>query len=219
MNIIFKKDTWQEIYYSLRNNKLRTFLTMIGVGWGMFLYVSLLGAAKGMENGFDKLFSGFATNSIFLWAQKTSIPYEGFPKGRDVHLNLSDMEMLKKKLTDIDYISPQNARGSFTGTPGESMSRNGKSATYSLTGDYSVGNKISEKKLIFGRYINDADVSGNKNVVVIGEEIYKNLFDSKKQENPIGKSINIKGLFFNVIGVFRVKKGGGFENDQRAFIP
>ena len=53
MNIIFKIDTWQEIYYSLKNNKLRTFLTMIGVGWGMFLFVSLLGAAKGMENGFD----------------------------------------------------------------------------------------------------------------------------------------------------------------------
>ncbi len=68
------------------------------------------------------------------------------------------------------------------GTPGESISRNGKSATYSLTGDYAVGNKISEKKLIFGRYINDADVSGNKNVVVIGEEIYKNLFDSKKKK-------------------------------------
>ncbi|WP_160136393.1 ABC transporter permease [Chryseobacterium sp. c4a] len=219
MNIIFKKDTWQEIYYSLKNNKLRTFLTMIGVGWGMFLYVSLLGAAKGMENGFDKLFSGFATNSIFMWAQKTSIPYEGFPKGREIHLNLSDMEMLKKKLTDIDYISPQNSRGSFTGAPGESMARNGKNATYGLTGDYSVGNKISEKKLIYGRYINDADVAGNKNVVVIGEEIYKNLFDSKKKENPIGKSINIKGLFFNVIGVFRVKKGGGFENDQSAFIP
>lgn len=219
MNIIFKKDTWQEIYYSLRNNKLRTFLTMIGVGWGMFLYVSLLGAAKGMENGFDKLFSGFATNSIFLWAQKTSIPYDGFPKGRDVHLNLSDMEMLKRKVTAIDYISPQNARGSFTGTPGESMSRNGKNGTYSLTGDYSVGNKISEKKLIFGRYINDADVMGNKNVVVIGEEIYKNFFDAKKKENPVGKQVNIKGLFFNVIGVFRVKKGGGFENDRTAFIP
>jgi len=219
VNILFKKDTWQEIYYSLRNNKLRTFLTMIGVGWGMFLYVSLLGAAKGMENGFDKLFSGFATNSIFLWAQKTSIPYDGFPKGREVHLNLSDMEMLKRKVTAIDYISPQNARGSFTGTPGESMSRNGKNGTYSLTGDYSVGNKISEKKLIFGRYINDADVQGNKNVVVIGEEIYKNFFDAKKKEDPVGKQVNIKGIFFNVIGVFRVKKGGGFENDRTAFIP
>lgn len=219
MNILFKKDTWQEIYYSLRNNKLRTFLTMIGVGWGMFLYVSLLGAAKGMENGFDKLFSGFATNSIFLWAQKSSIPYEGFPKGREMKLHLPDMEMLKRKVPEIDYISPQNARGSFTGTPGEAMSKNGKSATYSLTGDYPVGNKISEKKLIFGRYINDADLSGNKNVAVIGEEVYKNFFDSKKKENPIGKSINIKGLFFNIIGVFRVKKGGGFENDRTVFIP
>jgi len=219
VNILFKKDTWQEIYYSLKNNKLRTFLTMIGVGWGMFLYVVLLGSAKGMENGFDKLFSGFATNSIFLWAQNTSIPYEGFPKGRDVNLKLSDVEVLKRKISDIDYISPQNSRGSFTGTPGESMSRNGKNATYSLTGDYPIGNKISEKKLIFGRYINDADVSGNKSVAVIGEEVYNNFFDSKKKENPLGESINVKGLFFNVIGVFRVRKGGGFENDRTVFIP
>ncbi|WP_292010179.1 ABC transporter permease [Chryseobacterium sp.] len=219
MNILFKKDTWQEIYYSLKNNKLRTFLTMIGVGWGMFLYVTLLGAAKGMENGFNKLFSGFATNSIFLWAQNTSIPYDGFPKGRNLHLNLPDIEMLKNKIPEIDYISPQNARGSFTGTAGESMSRNGKNATYSLTGDYPVGNKISEKKLIFGRYINDADVSGNKNVAVIGEEVYNNFFDAKKKENPVGKSINIKGIFFNIVGVFRVKKGGGFENDRTVFIP
>lgn len=218
MNILFKKDTWQEIYYSLKNNKLRTFLTMIGVGWGMFLYVVLLGAAKGMENGFDKLFSGFATNSIFLWAQNTTIPYEGFPKGRQMELHLTDIPYLEKKIPEIDYISPQNSKGNF-GSSGEQMSRNGKSATYNLNGDYPIGNKISEKKLIFGRYLNDPDISGNKNVAVIGEEVYKNFFDAKKNENPIGKSINIKGLFFNVIGVFRVKKGGGMESDQTVFIP
>ncbi|AZI20998.1 ABC transporter permease [Chryseobacterium taklimakanense] len=218
MNILFKKDTWQEIYHSLRNNKLRTLLTMIGVAWGMFLYVSLLGAAKGMQNGFDKLFSGFATNSIFMWGQNTNIPYAGFPKGRKVDLHLADIEMLQKKIPDIDYISPQNSRGNF-GSPGEQMSRNGKTATYTLTGDYPIGNKISEKKLIYGRYLNDADLSGNKNVVVIGEEIYKNFFDHKKNENPLGESINIKGMFFNVIGVFRAKKGGGIENDQTSYIP
>lgn len=218
MNILFKKDTWQEIYYSLKNNKLRTFLTMIGVGWGMFLYVVLLGSAKGMENGFDKLFSGFATNSIFLWAQNTSIPYEGFPKGRGMDLKLQDIDMLQRKIGEIEYISPKNSRGNF-GTAGEQMSRNGKTATYSLNGDYPIGNKISEKKLIYGRYLNDADVSQNKNVAVIGEEVYKNFFDSKKNENPIGKSINVKGIFFNVIGVFRVKRGGGMDNDQTIFIP
>ena len=182
MNIVFRKDTWQEIYYSLRNNKLRTFLTMIGVGWGMFLYVTLLGAAKGMENGFNKLFSSFAT----------------------------------KKIPEIDYIAPQNSKGNF-GTAGVLMSRGGKSITYSLNGDYPIGNKISEKKLIYGRYLNDSDVSENKNVVVIGEQIYKTLFEAG--ENPIGKSINIKGVFFNVIGVFRMKRKVGIESDQTAIIP
>jgi len=218
MNILFKRDTWQEIYYSLRNNKLRTFLTMIGVGWGMFLYVSLLGAAKGMENGFNKLFSGFATNSIFLWPQSTNIPYEGFAKGRKMDLHLKDIEYITKKIPEVDYISPQSVRGNF-GTPGDQISRNGKKNTYMITGDFPVGNQISKKKLLFGRYINDADIQSKKNVIVIGEEIYKNLFDAKKNENPIGKSVNLKGIFFNVIGVFRVPRGGGMENDQSAYIP
>lgn len=218
MNILFKKDTWQEIYYSLKNNKTRTIITMIGVGWGMFLYVSLLGAAKGMENGFNKLFSGFATNSIFLWPQSTNIPYNGFPKGREMELRINDIEMLKQRIPEIEYIAPQNSRGNF-GSQGEQMSRNGKTASYTLNGDTAMGNKISEKKLLFGRYINDADNTSSKNVVVIGEEVYKNFFDAKKNENPLGKSINIKGLFFNVVGVFRVKKGGGMENDRSVYIP
>ena len=218
MNILFKKDSWMEIYYSLKNNKLRTFLTMIGVGWGMFLYVSLLGAAKGMENGFDKLFSGMATNSIFLWAQNTSIPYNGFPKGRNMDLRLDDIAYLQSKIPEIDYISPQNSRGNF-GSPGETMTRNGKTSTYTLNGDYPIGNKISEKKLLMGRYLNDADVSGNKNVVVIGEEVYKNFFDAKKNENPLGKSINIKGIFFNVIGVFSIKGQSPMTSDRSVYIP
>lgn len=219
MNIIFKIDTWQEIYHSLQNNKLRTFLTMIGVGWGMFLFVALLGAAKGMENGFDKAFAGFATNSIFLWAQNTTIPYDGFPKGRKMDLHLPDIQVLEKKIPEIDYISPQSTRGNF-GSPGEMFSKDGKKESYTLNGDYPVGNKISEKKLIFGRYINDADISGNKNVIVIGEEIYKNFFDAKKNENPLGKSVTVKGLFFNVIGVFRVQKqGGNMGSDNSAYIP
>ncbi len=219
MNIIFKIDTWQEIYHSLQNNKLRTFLTMIGVGWGMFLFVALLGAAKGMENGFDKAFAGFATNSIFLWAQNTTIPYDGFPKGRKMDLHLPDIQVLEKKIPEIDYISPQSTRGNF-GSPGEIFSKDGKKESYTLNGDYPVGNKISEKKLIFGRYINDADISGNKNVIVIGEEIYKNFFDAKKNENPLGKSVTVKGLFFNVIGVFRVQKqGGNMGSDNSAYIP
>ena len=214
---MFNYDTWQEIYHSLRKNKLRTILTMIGVAWGMFLYVTLLGLAKGMENGFNKVFSGFATNSIFLWAQNTTIPYAGFSKGRELDLHLSNIDILKEKISEIDYISPQASNGNF-GTGGEQMSKNGKYAIYTLNGDTPIGNKISEKKLLFGRYLNEIDISESKNVIVIGEEIYKNFFDHKKNENPIGQTISIKGILFNIVGVFRVK-GAGIDNELSAFIP
>lgn len=219
MNIIFRSDTWQEIYHSLQNNKLRTFLTMIGVGWGMFLYVSLLGAAKGMENGFNKIFAGFATNSIFMWAQNTTIPYAGFPKGRSMELHLEDIEMLEKKVAEIDYISPRNGRGGMFGTPAEQMSRGSKTNTYDLFGEYPIGDKISKKNLLFGRFVNDADIAGNKPVCVIGEEIYKNFFDAKKKENPLGKTVSIKGIFFTVVGVFTIPKNGGPDNDASVYIP
>lgn len=188
MKLIFSLDTWQEIYYSLRNNKLRTFLTMIGVGWGMFLYVSLLGAAKGVENGFNKAFNGFATNSIFMWAQSTSIPYGGFPKGKIMQLHTNDIEMLKNKVPGIKYISPQNSRGARFGKP-EPLVRNGKKGNYGITGDYPIGDAISKKKLTYGRYINDADISGNKNVVVIGNEVYESFFDAKKEKTPLEKQL------------------------------
>jgi hypothetical protein len=125
----------------------------------------------------------------FLCGRKnTSIPYDGFPKGRKTELRLPDIDLLERKIPEIDYISPQNSRGNF-GSPPEQMSRGGKTASYTLTGDYPIGNKISEKKLIYGRYINDADVSANKNVAVIGEEVYKNFFDAKKNENPTRKIV------------------------------
>ncbi len=218
MNILFKRDTWEEIYHSLRNNKLRTLLTMIGVGWGMFLYVSLLGAAKGMENGFNKAFAGFATNTIFLWAQQTNIPYAGFPKGRMLELHTNDIDLLTSKIPAISKISPTNARGNF-GSKGEEIVRNGVSGNFSINGVFPVSNQISEKKLMFGRFINDADINGNKSVIVIGEDIYNKLFDSKKKEDPVGKSISMKGVFFSVIGVFSSKMNGGIENNRIAYIP
>ncbi|MCL1665325.1 ABC transporter permease [Elizabethkingia ursingii] len=192
---------------------------MIGVGWGMFLYVSLLGAAKGVENGFNKAFNGFATNSIFMWAQSTSIPYGGFPKGKLMKLHTNDIEMLKNKVPGIKYISPQNSRGARFGKP-EPLVRNGKKGNYGITGDYPIGDAISKKKLTFGRYINDADISSNKNVVVIGNEVYESFFDAKKRENPVGKTVTIKGIYFTVIGVFKVATNGPrMESNDMVFIP
>ncbi|MDP6922989.1 MAG: ABC transporter permease, partial [Lutibacter sp.] len=78
MRFLFDRDTWQEIYGSIRKNKTRTGITIVGVMWGIFLLVVLLGAARGVENNFNKLFGDFATNSVFVWAQSTSKPFKGF---------------------------------------------------------------------------------------------------------------------------------------------
>ena len=78
MKTIFDKDTWQEIFGSIGQNKLRTMITIIGVLWGIFLYIVLSGAAKGVDNGFEQRFERISANSLFIWTQSTSIPYKGF---------------------------------------------------------------------------------------------------------------------------------------------
>ena len=81
MKFLFDSDTWQEIYGSIRKNKVRTGITIIGVLWGIFLLVVLLGDARGLENSFNKAFGNFATNSVFVWTQSTDTPFKGFQKG------------------------------------------------------------------------------------------------------------------------------------------
>ena len=84
--VIFDKDTWQEIFGSISKNKTRTIITVIGVLWGIFIYITLSGAAKGLDNGFERQFENIAMNSMFIWGQRTSIPYAGYKIGRNIKL-------------------------------------------------------------------------------------------------------------------------------------
>ena len=78
MKRLFDNDTWQEIFGSIQKNKVRTVITMIGVLWGIFIYIALAGSSKGLDNGFERAFQSIASNSIFIWAQYTSLPYAGY---------------------------------------------------------------------------------------------------------------------------------------------
>ena len=102
MKFLFDSNTWQEIFGSISKNKTRTIITVIGVLWGIFIYVALSGAAKGLDNGFDKAFKTVAMNSMFVWAQSTSMPYDGFKTGRPMQLKLGDVEILKNRIPEIE---------------------------------------------------------------------------------------------------------------------
>ena len=217
MKFIFDRDTWQEIYGSIRNNKLRTAVTVIGVVWGVFVYIALSGAAKGMDNGFEKEFRNVSTNSMFVWAQRTSIPYEGFKIGRAIQLRLGDAEQLQKKHPEIQFIAPRNVSGVFGDAP-PPVVRGLKSGNYTMFGDFPVVDKIAKKKIFDGgRFINDDDIAYERKVVVIGPRIQAELFE--KDEDPIGEFIRINNIYFQVVGLYKYEQGGGFEDDATMFIP
>jgi putative ABC transport system permease protein len=217
LKVLFDRDTWQEIFGSIAKNNTRTVITVIGVLWGIFIYVALSGAAKGLDNGFERQFENIAMNSMFVWAQRTSIPYEGFKIGRSIDLKLSDIEVLKRRVPEIEFIAPRNARGVFGGSSPQVV-RNNKSSNYNVYGDFPVYTKIATKKIYEGgRFINDEDIKYKRKVCVIGERTQTELFE--KDENPIGQYIRIDNIYFQVIGVHKFVPGGGFESDGDIFIP
>lgn len=217
MGFIFDKNTWQEIFGSISKNKTRTIITVIGVLWGIFIYIALAGAAKGLDHGFEKQFETVAMNSMFAWAQSTSMPYKGYKTGRQLQLKLGDLQVLQNRIPEIQYIAPRNVRGVFGDSPG-TIVRGNKTGNYAVYGDYPVYTKIATKKIYDGgRFINDEDIDQARKVCVIGERTEKELFE--KGENPIGGYIRIDNIYFQVVGVHKFTPGGGFESDSDIYIP
>ncbi|EZH74400.1 multidrug ABC transporter ATP-binding protein [Aquimarina atlantica] len=216
MKFIFERDTWQEIYGAIRKNKIRTIITVIGVTWGVFLFVFLLGMAKGLDNSFRSQFNDFATNTMFVWGQQTSIPNEGFKRGRRMQLTLDDVETLESQVDDIEYIAPRNVTGQW-GTPPGQFVKGSKSGAFKVFGDYPTIDKVSKKKIFDGgRFINEEDIKYERKVCVIGEDIYKQFYD--KDEEAIGDFVRINGIYFKVIGVYKPTQSG-FEGDDSIFLP
>lgn len=216
LKIIFDRDTWQEIFGSISKNKTRTIITVIGVLWGIFIYITLSGAAKGLDNGFERAFKNIAKNSMGFWAQRTSIPYDGFKVGRQPVMKLEDVKYLKDRVSGIQYISPTNSLGAFGGTA-PTISRKNFSESYALYGIYPVYNKITSKKVFDGgRFINDQDILEERKISVIGERTASELYE--KDENPVGSYVQINSVYFQVVGVHKFNQGG-FESEGDVFIP
>ncbi|WP_111707861.1 ABC transporter permease [Lutibacter citreus] len=209
-NFLLDKDTWQEIYSSIRKNKVRTGITIIGVMWGIFLLVVLLGAARGMENNFNKLFGNFATNSVFIWAQSTAEPFKGFQEGRQLSLKMSDMENIKNEIKGLEFVVPRLQR--------QALAVNKfKTGTFGVFGDYPELDKVQKKDLVYGRFINHEDILKKRKVCVFEEEIYKQLFD--KGDNPLGTYIKVNNINYKVIGMYKSGQVGSGGPQGNIHIP
>lgn len=216
---IFDRDLWQEIFHTLKKNKLRTFMTAFGVFWGIFMLIIMLGSGKGLENGVTSGMGSFATNSIFVWGQRTTMSYKGFPRGRYINFRNEDIEALRKNIPEIKYLAPK-IRGWSAGDGSNNVVRGEKTGAFSILGEFPEWNKIDPMDMFNGRFINKKDIDERRKVAVIGTRVREVLFD--ENEDPVGQYIRIQGVYFKVVGVFKplntnINFGG--EKEQSIYLP
>ncbi|MCF6342806.1 MAG: ABC transporter permease [Bacteroidales bacterium] len=201
---LFDQDKWQEIFFALKKNKLRTFFTAFGVFWGIFMLILMLGSGKGLRNGATKGMGDMATNAMFVWTQQTTIPYKGFPRGRRYNFDNDDTRALLDNIAEIEYLAPRLQV--FGGQNNNNVVRGERTAAFSIQGDYPAYNLIDPANIEQGRFINYPDIKNKRKNIVIGTRVYNEMFE--KDEDPIGENIRIQGVYFKVVGVLSSKKNG-----------
>lgn len=207
---MFDLDKWQEIFYTLKQNKLRTILTGFGVFWGIFMLMIMMGAGKGLENGVYANMGDFATNSMFIWTQPTSKPYKGFPRNRRFYFKYEDKQAMYDNITGIDIIAPRIQGGGHNNAT--TVSRGLQEGSYEVSGIVPDENKIDPVTLKKGRFLNQLDLDNTRKVAVIGKTVFDDLFG--KDEEPINKYIRIGEIYFQVIGTFESKHSGRWGENQ-----
>ncbi len=215
--MIIDYDKWQEIFHTLKNNKIRTGLTAFGVIWGIFMLMVMLGAGKGLENAVYSGMGDFATNSMFIWSQATTIPYKGFPRNRWYRFELDDMYAIKRSVPEIGIITPTAHGGGWQVT--STLLYGDQKGNFRVEGIMPDENKVDPVDIYRGRYINDLDELNRRKVALLGYRVYEELFN--KDEEPVDKYVKINGIYFQIVGVYKSKHTGGWGEEQNSivFIP
>lgn len=210
----FDLNSWEEIFITLARDKSRSLLTAFGVFWGIFMLIVLIGLGNGLKGFMSRNFEGVAHNTSFLSSNRTSLPYKGFQKGRTWNLQNKDLGLLLK-IDGIEKVCPVVFRWGSSVFYNELTSKG-----FIINGTLPVYAELETQDLAYGRFINAIDVSENRKVCVIGEQVYNDLF--KGTGDPTGKSIGIEGVYYQVIGVLNASNSNvniGGNSRQKVFMP
>ncbi|MBW6483604.1 MAG: ABC transporter permease [Vicingaceae bacterium] len=205
---MFSRDSWQEIFQTIKKNKLRTFLSGFTVSLGIFIFIILLGLGNGLKNSFNQFFLDDATNTFFFFPGTTSVPYKGFKANRRIQFKNDDIKDIKQNFPFfLEYISPILFRA---GT----ISYKNKSNNYSYRGVAPVYQFAEQTIMMQGRFINEDDVKNKAKYAVIGRLVAKDLFGS---EQAIGNYIIIQNTAYKIIGTFQ--DAGGDREERYVYLP
>ena len=212
---MFDLDRWTEIWVTITRNKTRSLLTCFGVFWGILMLVILLGSGRGMQNGIMRSVNGFATNSAFFFADRTSESYKGFNKGRQWNMRNRDVESIRREVKELSAISPII----WGNSSDKNIVYGMMSGTFNVKGVHPDYFQIETQKLFHGRLLNEVDERERRKVCLIGTKVKEVLF---KEEDPCGRYIRVNGIYYQVVGVVQQRASGvniGGRSEECVFLP
>ncbi|MFM7322035.1 MAG: ABC transporter permease [Armatimonadota bacterium] len=191
-------------------NKLRSFLTMLGVIIGVGAVIIAIAIGEGSRQAVAESIQKLGTNVLTVFPGSQRRGGISFGGGSSTTLKLADAEAILRGAPSVKAVSPTVNRN---GTIKYANKNDSKAITGTGT-DYPT---ISNHVVLQGRYFNAAEVRSQRRVAVVGSGVAKDIFD---KASPLGKTIKINGQGFQVIGVFKEKGGTGFRNpDDAVYVP
>ncbi|PKK82789.1 MAG: ABC transporter permease [candidate division Zixibacteria bacterium HGW-Zixibacteria-1] len=187
----------KQFFRDMRNQKLRTFMTMFGILWGTAAVILLMGFGTGMYKAQMKRFKGLGENISIIWPGLTSKPWKGLPRGRRVMFTEDDVARIKAAVPSILRISPEYARGSI---PMKTGKNNLVARVAGVWPEFCDMRSLIPQE--GGRFINALDMVEKKRVVFLGNRLAERLFG---QGDHVGKIFMINNVPFTVIGIMKEK--------------
>jgi len=202
-----------QTWANLTANKLRSFLTMFGIMWGVISIVLLSAVGEGFQRGNQHVLEELGKNIVIIRNGRTAMQAGGARAGRLIRLTIDDVYALKEKSKLLEFVSPELMRGAL-----QAKSRY-NAGSVQMSGIWPVYQYMRTIEVDRGRLISEADNAEARRVLVIGTDACKQLFADR---DPVGSTVSLNGLPYTVIG--RVRKKDQDSNytgpdNQRLFVP
>jgi len=209
---MFLKELISQGWQSLMRDRMRSMLTMMGIGWGLVSVVLLLAYGQGLGGCVLNAFLNMGNNVIVIWPGQTSMQAGGQRAGKPVRYELEDVEAIREEVPVIRAVSGEIdwTFGFKIGTRVVSIMIRGVDMPYG---------QMRNLQLADGRYFSETDFSDHRRVVILGYEAAKKVFQGAP---GVGQHVEIGGLDFEVIGTMRNKIQDSCYNgpdNEDAFIP
>jgi putative ABC transport system permease protein len=196
---------------TLWTHKLRSFLTMFGIAWGVGSLLLLIGLGEGFRSGNRKQFNELGEDVMFIWGGRAPAMNGSFTSMRPYFLTDKDYQDLLTDCPNIREAAPVLSRGDVRAVS-EFFQSSGQ-----LQGVLAKYNKIRYLPIQDGRWLNDMDVDQRRQIVVLGDEAKRLLFPGRP---AIGSVVLLNGVRFEVVGTLkRIGHGNNNDVNLRILIP